>query len=110
VVVSVTVPPAKDSRVVPVGRVTEIVLPDAPSRSPDDDVVKPTVQVARAPAADDEGLTDSAVTGCTVVIGVEAVFVVVSELVTTATVADPVAVGLVTPSRASESASPAATE
>ena len=109
-VVSTTVPPAKDPRVVPVGRVTEMLLPAAPSRSPEDDVVKPTVQVAGAPAADEDASTDGAATDWAVVIEVDADADLVSDVVDTDTVAGPVAVGLVTPFRATVTASPAATE
>ena len=109
-VVSNTVPPAKDPRVVPVGRVTEMLLPAAPSRSPDDDVVNPTVQVAGAPADVEDAVADNDATGCAVVIVVEADADVVSDVVDTDTVAGPVAVGLVTPFRVTATASPAGTE
>jgi len=96
-VVSNTVPPAKDPRVVPVGRVTEMLLPAAPSRSPEDDVVKSSVHVESAPAADEDGVADNDVTEAAVVIAVEADADLVSDVVDTDTVAGPVAVGLVTP-------------
>jgi hypothetical protein len=96
-VVSTTVPPANDPRVVPVGSVTEMLLPAAPSRSPDDEVVKPTVQVAGAPADVDDGVADNDATGWAAVIVVEVEADLVSDVVDTDTVAGPVAVGLVTP-------------
>jgi predicted neutral ceramidase superfamily lipid hydrolase len=111
-VVSNTVPVAKDPRVVPVGRVTEMVLPAAPSRSPEDEVTNPIVQVVRAPTADDEGFTVGEATdlAAAIVVEAEAEADLVSELVDTDTVAGPVAVGLVTPFRVTVTASPAGTE
>jgi hypothetical protein len=96
-VVSNTVPPAKDPRVVPVGRVTEMLLPAGPSRSPDDEVVKSAVQVERAPAADEDGVADNDATERSVVMEVDVDAARVSELVDTDTVTGPVAVGLVSP-------------
>jgi hypothetical protein len=61
-VVSVTVPPVNDPRVVPVGSVTVMVLPADPSRTPEDEVVNPIVQVESAPAADEDGVADNEVT------------------------------------------------
>jgi hypothetical protein len=110
VVTSVMVPPAKDPRVVPAGRVTVMVLPAVPSRSPEDEVVNPTVQVVMAPATDDWGVTDEDLTDFAEVIAAEAVTDFVSELVTTFVVVDPVVVGLVTPPIDTVTASPAGTE
>jgi uncharacterized protein YqjF (DUF2071 family) len=95
---------------VPVGRVTVIVLPADPSRAPEDEVVNPIVQVESAPAADEDGVADNDVTDVVVAIEIEAVAGVVSELVDTDTVAGPGVVGLVTPFRVTVSASPAGTE
>jgi hypothetical protein len=95
---------------VPAGSVTVMVLPAAPSRAPEDEVVNPIVQVERAPAADEDGVADNDATDWAVVIEIEAVAGVVSELVDTDAVAGPVAVGLVTPFKVTVSASPAGTE
>jgi hypothetical protein len=106
----VTVAPAKEPRVVPAGSVKVMVLPADPPRAPEGEAVNPTVQVVRAPAADEAGVADSDVTDWAAVIGVEIGAAVVSELVDTDAVADPVAVGLVTPFRVTVTASPEATE
>jgi hypothetical protein len=109
-VVSNTVPPAYDPSVVPAGSVTVMLLPAAPSRAPDDDVVKATVQVVCAPAPDDDGVTDTVSTDWTAVMGLDAVVAFRSDVVDTDAVADPVAVGLVTPFRVTVTASPEGTE
>ena len=96
-VVSTTVPPAKDPRVVPVGRVTEMLLPAGPSRSPDVDVVKSSVHVDSAPAADEDAVADNDVTERSAVMDVDVDTARVSDVVDTDTVAGPVVVGLVTP-------------
>jgi|SRR5580658_606648 hypothetical protein len=95
---------------VPAGRVTVMVLPDVPSRAPEDEVVKPIVQVERAPAADDDGAADNDATDWAVVIEIDTEAGVVSELVDTDTVPGPGVVGLVTPFRVTVSTSPAGTE
>jgi hypothetical protein len=95
---------------VPAGSVAVMVLPALPSRSPEDEVVNPIVQVVMAPATDDEGVTDTDLTDCADVTEAEAVTDVVSELVTTLVVVEPVVVGLVTPAMDTVTASPAGTE
>ena len=87
-----------------------MLLPAVPSRSPEDEVTNPIVQLVRAPTADDEGFTVGDATGCAVVIVVEADADLVSDVVDTDTVAGPGVVGLVTPFRVTVSASPAGTE
>jgi hypothetical protein len=110
VVLSRTSPPVNDPMLVPVGRVTVMVLPAVPSRSPEDEVVNPIVQVVMAPATEYEGVTDRDLTDCADVREAEAVTDLVSELVTTLVVVDPVVVGFVTPAMDTVTASPAGTE
>jgi hypothetical protein len=79
-------------------------------KPPEAEVVKPAVQTASAPAAVDDGVTDRLFTALAVVMETEAVAALVSEVVDTEVVADPVVVGLVTPLRVTDSWSPAFTE
>jgi hypothetical protein len=109
VVVSVTVPPPKDPKVVPVGSVTVTALSAGPSRAPVAEAPKPMVHVAWAPAAVDEGETDNPVTALGVVMETEAVAALVSADVDTEVEVEPVALGLVTPLRATDSTSPGST-
>ena len=77
-----------------------------PANAPVDDVVKPIVQLARAPAAVDDGNTVKLATDWGVVMVNALVDDFESDEVVTVVVADPVVVGLVSPVRTTETTSP----